>query len=280
MVPARQVQEALEKFPLLPFPILQLYHILLKERLVAPILVRCIIDSPLGEFGPFKTCEHHFGSLGHNLEECKTLMGTIQGLINNNIIQFENATITDSSPKSYEGQVNVLIKNRGQGGSFITGLPMAPYSHGVSYPSPLLNKGNPGSDISNSSGSTALDLLSVPLSMLFPILLKVKLVELMASKIQPKLSSETYNSKNHCDYHGAMIGHSTDMRELLKQKVQGLIKGFWLELEVHKSTSTRELYIQTILTRKPRSKIALWKLELIRPSSWTTKPCFSKGHPT
>ena len=189
MVPAQQVQEALKKFPPLPMSISQLYHILLKERLVAPILQRHIMDSLLGESRLFKTC-----SSGHSLEEFKSLRGTIQGLINNNIIQFENATITDSSPTSCEGQVNVLIKNRGQGGSFITGLPMAPYPHGVLYPSLLLNKGNPRSDIPQSSGTTTLDLLSVPLAMLLPILLKAKLVELMASEIQPKFSSETYNS--------------------------------------------------------------------------------------
>ena len=108
---------------------------------------------------------------------------------------------------------------------FITGLPTAPYPHGVPYPSILLNKGNPRSNISQSSGTTALDLLLVLLSMLLPILLKAKLVELMASEIQPKLSSKTYNSKNHCDYHGVMVSHSIDMCELLKQKVQGLIKG-------------------------------------------------------
>ena len=134
----------------------QLYHILLKERLVAPILQRHIMDSLLGESRLFKTC-----SSGHSLEEFKSLRGTIQGLINNNIIQFENATITDSTPTSCESQVNVLIKNKGQGGSFVTGLPTAPYLHGVLYPSLLLNKGNLGSGISQSSGTTVLDLLSV-----------------------------------------------------------------------------------------------------------------------
>ena len=93
---------------------------------------------------------------------------------------------------------------------------MAPYPHEVPYPSLLLNKGNLASNISQSNGITALDLLSVPLSMLLPILLKEKLVELMASEIQPKLSSETYNSENHCNYHVAMVGHFTDMCELLK----------------------------------------------------------------
>ena len=148
MVPTWQVQEALEKFPSLPMPILQLYHILLKEHLVALILPRHIINSPLGESGPWKTCEHHFGSPGHSVEECKSLRGMIQGLLDNNIIQFQNATITNSSPTSCEGQVNVVIKNKGQRGSFISGLPMAPYPYGVPYPSLLLNKGNPGSDIS------------------------------------------------------------------------------------------------------------------------------------
>ena len=47
--------------------------------------------------------------------------------------------------------------------------------------------------------------------MLLPILLKAKLVELMASKIQPKLSLETYNSESHCDYHRVMVGHYIDM---------------------------------------------------------------------
>lgn len=114
---------------------------------IAQILSRHIIDFPLGESGLFKICEHHLGNPGHSLEECMSLRETIQGLINNNIIQFENAIITDSSPMSCEGQVNVLIKNKGQGGSFIIGLPTAPYPYVVLYPSLLLNKGNPGSDI-------------------------------------------------------------------------------------------------------------------------------------
>ena len=77
-----------------------------------------------------------------------------------------------------------------------------------------------------------------------------------------------------------MVGHSTDMSKLLKQKVQGLIKGSWLETKVHMSTSTEELDIQKVLTKKLRSRIALRKLELICPSSWTIKPNFSKGHLT
>jgi len=71
MVLARQVQEALEKFPPLPMLISQLYHILLKE----PILPRRIIDSPPSESGSFKTCEHHFGTPRHSQKECKSFRG-------------------------------------------------------------------------------------------------------------------------------------------------------------------------------------------------------------
>ena len=203
----------------------QLYHILLKESLVAPIVLKRKISPLPVESGLFNICEYHFGSPGHSLEKCKLLRRKIQGLIDNDIIQFENVVITDSPLKCCEGQVNVLIRNKGQESSFTTGLPMTPYPQGVPYPSLLLNKGNPRRIISQSSGIIALDLLSIPLSMLLPILLKAKLVELMAPKIRPKISSELYRLYDHCDYHGGMVGHSTNMCKLLKQKVQDLIKG-------------------------------------------------------
>lgn len=81
----------------------------------------------------------------------------------------------------YKGQVNVLIKNKGKGSSFTIGLPTAPYPQEVPYPPLLLNKGNPISNISQLSGTTALDLLLVPLSMLLPILFDGEL------KIEPSL---------------------------------------------------------------------------------------------
>ena len=66
MALTQQVQHALKKFSPFPMPISQLYHILLEERLVAPIFPKRIIDPPPGKFGSFKTCEYHLGSLGHS----------------------------------------------------------------------------------------------------------------------------------------------------------------------------------------------------------------------
>ena len=77
-----------------------------------------------------------------------------------------------------------------------------------------------------------------------------------------------------------IVGHSIDMCELLKQKVQGLMKGGWLKPEVYMSTLTGELDIQTVLTRKSRSKIVARKLELICLSSWIAEPMFTRAHPT
>ena len=43
-------------------------------------------------FDPSKKCEHHFRAKGHTLEECYHLKDRIQDLIDNKLIQFDNAT--------------------------------------------------------------------------------------------------------------------------------------------------------------------------------------------
>nr|POE69889.1 hypothetical protein CFP56_38097 [Quercus suber] len=246
------------------FPILvtELYSSLLNEGLIALIVPKPVTNLPKG-YHPSKTCE-----------EVKAIMREMGDCLDPKDLH----GYPDSLFMALVDLGYIRLKELKEQGS--TGLPTAPYPHRVAYPSLLLNKGNPGSDISQSSGIVALDLLSVPLSMLLPILLKAKLVELMASEIQPKLVPETYDSESHCGYHGLMIGHSTDMCELLKQKVLGFIKGGWLEPEVYMSSSSGELDIHMFLTRKSRPRIAPRKLELICPGRWTAKPCFSRAHLT
>ena len=43
------------------------------------------------DFDPSKKCEHHFGAEGHILEECYHLRDHVQDLIDNKLIQFNNA---------------------------------------------------------------------------------------------------------------------------------------------------------------------------------------------
>ena len=71
-------------------------------------------ESPLSPcFDPSKKCEHHFGAEGHTLEECYHLRDCVQDLINNKLIQFDNANtpniITNPLPPHQEGNVNAII---------------------------------------------------------------------------------------------------------------------------------------------------------------------------
>ena len=90
-----------------------LYACLLEKKLVTLIFSRPRKGpSPLG-FDPSKKCEHHFGAERHTLEECYHLRDSVQDLINNELIQFDNATtpniITNPLPPNQEGNVNAII---------------------------------------------------------------------------------------------------------------------------------------------------------------------------
>ena len=64
-------------------------------------------------FDPSKNCEHHFRVEGHTLEECYHLRDHVQDLIDNKLIQFDNAAalniITNLLPLHQEGTVNAII---------------------------------------------------------------------------------------------------------------------------------------------------------------------------
>nr|POE70771.1 hypothetical protein CFP56_32086 [Quercus suber] len=197
-----------------PMPVTKLYSSLLNEGLIASVVPKSVTNLLEG-CDPLKTCKFHYDAPGHSTEECCLFRHKIQSLIDSSALVFEGATqskvATTMTFDAQGGKANAIIREEDdhpdpedlhgyldnlfvaqvdlgcicpkelkEQGS--TGLPTAPYPYGVPYPSLLLNKGNPGSGISQSSGTTALDLLSVPLSMLLPILLKAKLVELMASE--------------------------------------------------------------------------------------------------
>ena len=60
-----------------------------------------------------KKCEHHFRAEGHTLEECLHLRDRVQDLIENKLIQFDNAAtlniINNPLPPHQKGNVNALI---------------------------------------------------------------------------------------------------------------------------------------------------------------------------
>ena len=101
-----------QKFSLLLMPMVEHYAYLLQKKLMTPVFARPRDGLPLPSFDPSKKCEHHFGEEGHPLEECTQLKNRVQDLINNKLIQFNNAAgtnvITNPLPPHQEGNVNAI----------------------------------------------------------------------------------------------------------------------------------------------------------------------------
>lgn len=72
-------------------PMANQYAYLLEKKLVTPMFVRLRDGPPLPSFNLSKKCKHHFRAKRHTLEECTQLRNFIQDLINNKLIQFDNA---------------------------------------------------------------------------------------------------------------------------------------------------------------------------------------------
>ena len=88
-------------------PMADLYTYLLERKLVTSMLNKPREGPPLPSFDPSKKCEHHFGAERHTLEECYHLRDSVQDLINNELIQFDNAAapniITNPLPPIRKG---------------------------------------------------------------------------------------------------------------------------------------------------------------------------------
>ena len=94
-------------------PMVDLYAYLLERKLVTPMFARPR-EGPLPpDFDPSKKCEHHFEAEGHALKECYHLRDRVQDLIDNKLIQFNNAAIlniiTNPLPLYQEGTINAII---------------------------------------------------------------------------------------------------------------------------------------------------------------------------
>ena len=80
-----------QKYTLLPIPMSDLYAYLLERKLVTPMFSRPKEGLPSPNFDPSKNYKHHFGAEGHTFEECYHLKDHVQDLIDNKLIQFNNA---------------------------------------------------------------------------------------------------------------------------------------------------------------------------------------------
>jgi len=94
-------------------PMAELYAYLLGRKLVTPMFYKPREGLPSLGFDPSKKCEHHSRAKGHTLEECYHLRDHVPNLIDNKLIQFDNAAatniITNPLPPYQEGNVNAII---------------------------------------------------------------------------------------------------------------------------------------------------------------------------
>ena len=97
-------------------PMANLYAYLLERKLVTPLFLRPR-KGPSPGFDPSKKCEHHFGAEGHTLEECFQLRDCVKDLLDNKLIQFNNATalniITLASPSGRECECHYHSERKG-----------------------------------------------------------------------------------------------------------------------------------------------------------------------
>ena len=94
-------------------PMAKLYAYLLEKKLVTPKFVKPRDNPPLPGFDPSKKYEHHFGAERYTLEECAQLRHRIQVLIDNKLVEFDNAVrpniITNPLPPHSERNVNTIF---------------------------------------------------------------------------------------------------------------------------------------------------------------------------
>ena len=74
-----------------PMLVIELYSSLLNEGLIAPVVLKLVINLLEG-YDPSKTCKFHYDAPRHLIDECHLLRHKIQSLNDNGALIFEGAT--------------------------------------------------------------------------------------------------------------------------------------------------------------------------------------------
>ena len=115
-------------------PLADLYAYLLERKLMTPVFYRPREGLLAPSFDLSKKCEHHFGAERHTLEECYHLKDRIQDLIDNKLIQFNNAAtsniVTNPLPPPPSGRECECHHHSGRKGSrfLLTIIPVEGYA--------------------------------------------------------------------------------------------------------------------------------------------------------
>jgi hypothetical protein len=76
------------QFQPLPIPVLQLYALLIKKKMITPVNQRTRIGPQPKDYNKDLTCEYHQGEVGHAVENCRVLRHRIQDLLDQGVLKF------------------------------------------------------------------------------------------------------------------------------------------------------------------------------------------------
>uniref|UniRef100_A0A2N9GP77 G-patch domain-containing protein n=1 Tax=Fagus sylvatica TaxID=28930 RepID=A0A2N9GP77_FAGSY len=76
------------QFQPLPIPVLQLYALLIKKKMITPVNQRTRIGPQPKDYNKDLTCEYHQGEVGHTVENCRVLRHRIQDLLDQGVLKF------------------------------------------------------------------------------------------------------------------------------------------------------------------------------------------------
>jgi hypothetical protein len=95
------------QFQPLPIPVLQLYTLLVKKKMITPVGRRTRIGPQPTDYNKDLTCEYHRGEVGHTIENCKVLRHRIQDLLDQGVLKFRVEGIVNAIGAEKSDEVDI-----------------------------------------------------------------------------------------------------------------------------------------------------------------------------
>jgi hypothetical protein len=95
------------QFQPLPIPVLQLYALLIKKKMITPVNQRTRIGPQPKDYNKDLTCEYHQGEVGHTVENCRVLRHRIQDLLDQGVLKFRIEGVINTIGAEKDEEVDI-----------------------------------------------------------------------------------------------------------------------------------------------------------------------------
>jgi hypothetical protein len=95
------------QFQPLPIPVLQLYALLIKKKMITPVNQRTRIGPQPKDYNKDLTCEYHQGEVGHAVENCRVLRHRIQDLLDQGVLKFRIEGVINTIGAEKDEEVDI-----------------------------------------------------------------------------------------------------------------------------------------------------------------------------